>query len=350
MGLTAEISRIERGSEKRLLTAILVSIFLHATLVIGIKPTPKAQPQEKLIEVTFQPEERPRTTEKKIAEKIPAEVIPPKQVITQPDLPEATTTPTNTRFLSDKNTVTPKEQIKRGEGESGGPKASPTVVPEKSSKEYLPKKSPSKNEKRSEETPLKDLNLKLDPNSLSELSARIPATKETKDTLRSLAKYTPFSGDGSANNELFRFRSGSPDFLPNIPDGEVTLLNAKADRFAPFVRRVANQVFGMVRKLQWQSLPTSEVMRAADFVTVEAVLSLKGELLKVTLLEPSGSSSFDQVILQSVRSGANDQNPPQGVAAEDGNIHFVFKSRCWTRPGPQGARDLRWLLLSTGLL
>ena len=36
---------------------------------------------------------------------------------------------------------------------------------------------------------------------------------------------------------------GSADYLPNVRQGDITLLNTKADRFAPFVRRVGMRVF-----------------------------------------------------------------------------------------------------------
>ena len=41
--------------------------------------------------------------------------------------------------------------------------------------------------------------------------------------------------------------SGSTDYLPNLPDGDITLLNTKADHFAVFVRRVAARVFAALR-------------------------------------------------------------------------------------------------------
>lgn len=321
-----------------MLYALVVSLLLHLLFVLVINlPKPLEEPEERLIEVSLQP---PVEKQKKIEEALP---VIKNQMITPPDLKESPTPPLNTNLLSDKNTVTAKLQIKRGDG--GVKKSEPVKeTPQPSTK------SQNKEESSSPTTiPDKAISLKLDPLSLERL-AQPKVQSEKKNATRSLERYQPFSRDTSANSELFRFRPGTPDFLPNIPDGELTLLNAKADKFAPFVRRVASQVFGIVRRLQWHNLPKSDVQKINEFTTVEAILSPEGKLLQVKLQDGSGSPAFDNLITESVRQGASDQNPPVGVLAEDGKIHFIFKSRSWTRPGPAGIPDARWLLLATGLL
>lgn len=338
MALAAQISRTLPETDNRLVYALAISLALHLLFVWFVNLPPAIeQPQEKLIEVSLQP-----TVEKQKKIEDPLPVIK-NQMISPPDLKESPTPPINTNFLSDKNTITPKVQIKRGDG---GVKKSEPI------KETLP--NPNKNHVQKDipkETPLPDkpINLKLDSLSIDKLVQPNPEPEKPTAT-RSLERYQPFARDTSANAELFRFRPGTPDFLPNIPDGELTLLNAKADKFAPFVRRVASQVFGIVRRLQWHNMPRSDVQRITEFTTIEAILSPDGKLLQVKLQETSGSPAFDRIISESVLQGASDQNPPAGVLAEDGKIHFIFKSRSWTRPGPAGIPDARWLLLATGLL
>ena len=367
MALTAEISRTSKDSDLKFVYALVASLLIHFTVVLYLNQTNSSAsvPEEKLMEVTLEPViEKPVTP----LQNHPIQVPPiPKQMVTPPDVPEAPKPPENTNFLSDKNTIVPKEQIKRGDGGEKSPEPKPKTEqnkPEPTKHELIKKDSPKQPQKNNEtatnDKPLENkepnkkkiLNLTLDPESLNELAEK---PHESKSDLRNLSRYQPFSNNDSAKNdsstaELFRFRPGSSDFLPNIQDGEVTMLNAKADKFAPFVRRVAGQVFGIVRKLQWHNIPSSDVMRITEFTTIEAVLSPKGQLLRVNLQSGSGSASFDKVISQSVKDGANDQNPPTGVEAEDGNIHFIFKSRCWTRQGAAGIPDSRWLLLATGLL
>ncbi|MCC6954738.1 MAG: hypothetical protein IT290_11535 [Deltaproteobacteria bacterium] len=176
-------------------------------------------------------------------------------------------------------------------------------------------------------------------------SARPPLTRPV-DPARGakLQQYRPFSG------RQFSVTPGVPDVLPNVQDGEVTLLNAKADKFAVFVRRVALQVFGTLRQNNWAGLSYGEVRRLADLTTVEAVLTAQGKLVEVKLLSSSGSVTFDRIVQRSAEVGSWDQNPPPGAVAEDGKIHFIFKSRTWARRGGEGIPEQRWLLLGTGLL
>jgi len=170
-------------------------------------------------------------------------------------------------------------------------------------------------------------------------TSKIDPTRAAK-----LEQYTPFSG------RQFAGSAGVPDLLPNISDGELTLLNAKADRFAVFVRRVALQVFGALRRSNWQDVPFREVASLHDMVTVEAILSPKGKLVSTRILDRSGSALFDRVVESSARDGVWDQNPPSAAVADDGNIHFIFKSRTWARRRPDGVPEQRWLVLATGLL
>lgn len=311
------------SDDRALLAALLVSFLLHLSALLLLNRSESPPPSERLIEVSLQapPEVKPQIEELK-------QVLPKEQFVTPPELPEAKVRP-ETRFKSEKNTVTEREQIKRGDGASR--KSAPSL--------------PTPQENGGKSNPL-NLKLKLSDSTLREIAENTPAQKP--EGLRSLTEYRPFQGNQT--EELFRIQPGSPDYLPGIPDGEMTLLNAKADRFAPFVRRVAQQVFGLVRKFQWHTIPAHEVRRIGDFVSVEAVMSRSGTLLSVRVLEPSGSPSFDRLITRSVQEGANDQNPPVAAVAEDGNIHFVFRSRCWSRPGGGGSVESRWLLLATGLL
>lgn len=334
---------VRQDPDRTLLYAILISVLIHTLFVLLIKPHPSAVVEpERFIEISLRP---PPPIEKLI--KKPEEIPPIKEQIVSPsESPETKEVP-QTNLKSDKNTVVEKEQIKRGEGPT---KSTPSVdklvklQPKTETKDRAQEKRSSDNK-----TELKtdNLQLKLSDSALTDLAL---TPKEAKGSMRSLSKYQPFSKSEDSNDEIFRMNPGSPDFLPKLPDGDITLLNAKADRFAPFVRRVAMQVFGMVRKLQWHTIPASEIRKIEDFVTIEAIMSPKGTLLGVKMLEASGSPAFDRMLNQSVQGGVNDQNPPPGATAPDGNIHFIFRSRCWTRPGGGPVSDARWLLLATGLL
>jgi hypothetical protein len=166
-----------------------------------------------------------------------------------------------------------------------------------------------------------------------------------------LSNYEAFSrppGSGAT----FVGSGGVSDHLPNLPDGDITLLNAKANTYAGFVRRVAVQVFAQLRSQGWEKLSMSEVRRINDFTTIEAIMSPEGRFITMRLIEGSGSPQFDSVVKQAVPAGMKDPNPPAGAKASDGMIHFIFKARSWASIGAGRAgapSEHRWILLATGL-
>jgi hypothetical protein len=114
--------------------------------------------------------------------------------------------------------------------------------------------------------------------------------------------------------------------LPDIRQGQLTFLNTKAHRFAPFVRRVAMRVFQHLIIHQRKALHINDVVAAREFSTIEAKLDTKGNLKKLVIQTRSGSYAVDQTLLTACENGAWDENPPEEAKAEDGYIHFVFRS------------------------
>ncbi len=328
-----------REERNRVRLALILSLLAHLLLILIFRSSP-AETVSRPIEVSFVP----RTVEKRaVASKEPVIPIPEKQYVTPSDAPEKTP-PENTRLLSERDSAVAKEQIKRGEEGGVQTSSSPkhTNAPER--------KQPQEASKQTAATG----SLRLDDATLDKQFARNFTPSEEKATKSatepsklSLENYEPFSKSFSKTGPLSL--PGSSDYLPNIPDGDITLLNAKADRYAVFVRRVALQVFGALRRNNWARIPFQEVMAIRDFVTVEAVLSKEGKLLEVITLDSSGNRPFDQVVYDAAHEGAWDQNPPVGALAADGKIHFIFKSRTWVRRGAKNFMEQRWLLLGTGL-
>ena len=367
--------------------ALVASVLLHIVFLVILffnKPTHQAPPQ--LIEVTIEPP---------AAFKAPSTTSQTKQIVSPSEAPQAKP-PDITQRLSEQDTATEVEKIKRGDGggnpnpkSAAAPLAPPAkqappsqdAKPEKSSpqKETTTKQAPPSPEKPSQEREERDppkppseravtkpqqlTNLRLDTGTLEEkfgkskpndTPSKSPSggRTEQKPTTQQLSQYQAFNrppGSGAA----FLGSGGLSDYLPNLPDGDITLLNAKANQYAGFVRRVAIQVFTELRSRGWDDLTASEVRRISDFTTVEAVLSRSGKLLSVTIERSSGSQPFDGVLLEAAQAGARDPNPPPGAVADDGLIHFVFKARSWTstaaNPRSGALRERRWLLLATGL-
>ena len=152
-------------------------------------------------------------------------------------------------------------------------------------------------------------------------------------------------------DQKLNLSAGVQDYLPTVSDGDITMLNAKADKFATFVRRVAEQVFAQIKSGGFLGLSILELQKLDEPVRFRAILSPKGELMKVEIVFSSKVSSFDEVVKKAVQRGARDPNPPQAALASDGNFHFIFESRArgWIEESSRGRNERRWLLLSTGL-
>lgn len=252
-----------------------------------------------------------------------------RQIIDPKNTPE-TEKEIDTNLLSEKNTFADKEQIKRGESEA---KQIPSLA-----KLAKPKETKNNN-KNSNNKPLKKTPPKDVKKFQTKISEKSPSETENKKEIKS-----------SDLNRLLQPNIGSMDMLNQIPDGEITLLNSKANKYAVFVRRVANQVFGALRKYNWSEMTFSEVRQIKQPARFEAILNNKGELIEVKNLQSSFNIQFDHTLKKSVDTGAWDQNPPEGANAADGKIHFIFESHISSSFSPQGRGERRWLYLGTGLL
>jgi len=313
----------------------------------------------------------------KVKNQLPEPLPTPVKQLVSPSESAEEQTPKNTRLESERDSSTKQESIKRGFPVPGSERETEKKPkPEKpdplanakldSSKAAVltPRPAPKSVKKSSDlrlsnsdilasltTSPSGTLASAEKPTSLSlqELESRSLGKNQAAGGSENLRKnYVPFGRNNLSS--IFDQAPGDSDFLPNIPDGEITLLNAKANKYAVFVRRVAIQVFGQLRKSSWSRLPFEEVLRLQDFAVVEATMSREGKLLKVEIKDSSGSLTFDRLVKDSAAHGTWDQNPPKGVIADDGNIHFIFEARTWARGARDGMVEQRWLLLGTGLL
>ncbi len=318
----------DAGDGKHILYAFLASALVHLAILARL-PLAIMSDERDTIVVTLRSEEQPSPEQP---------LFLPEQIVSQPESPEeAPLKETNLR--SERDSRATVEQIRRGDslakpGEQAeqAPREQPTLR----LNEQLLEKHFGNTEENKEQS--------LQGDTATMLSEK-GGSKPDASRMEQLASYKPFSG-----GDLFSSQYGSSDYLPNIPDGDVTLLNTKADRYAVFVRRVALQVFGALRREVWQAVPGSEMRKISDFALVEATLTADGKLLRVKLLESSGSPQYDRVLTRAAQEGSWDQNPPTGATGDDGHIHFVFKSRAWVRGGGHPGMEQRWMLLGTGLL
>ena len=329
---------LESTSYKRqdyIIPALCISCLLHLFLAQLLL----VRSSQDISITAFEVELVPALIERTVAKSIPKPTIvsPPEKTDPEPDKRK--------EFFSDIDASTIKAQLKRGDGLDAGAviskgKGTPAKQNDKPRKKVANSKTIS--------------SLKLDQNTLLKEFGKTKPTKLPKDQeqITDLNSYRAFSrpfGSGAR----FLGVTGSSDYLPHLPDGDITLLNTKASRFAVFVRRVATQVFGQLRSSGWANLSFQDIRSIRSFSTVRAVLSPKGKLLKIIVEGTSGNRSFDEVVAEAAQTGAQDPHPPEEAVASDGNIHFIFKARSWTqvlsnsRTGAPSER--RWLLLATGL-
>lgn len=325
-------------------TGLIISLVIHAVILsLAVHLHPSVPVTAPVFNVSF--ERNQKTTQ----------IVSPSQA-------PAILPPLDTKKLSEKNTATRIEQIRRGTGgapKQGSAHSSMPTSDTRRVKSLAPKKSAKKNDssKKSTTNQLTVKDLRLDSPTLSAKFSKAgkanPRPTLHSPSLDHSENYKAFARP-QGTGATFIGTGGISDHLPNLPDGDITLLNAKANLFASFVRRVAIQVFTELRSKGWDTLRASDIRQVRSFSIIEAVLSPEGTLIKVSLKNSSGSHSFDRVVRDATQQGTTDPNPPEGALAEDGNIHFIFKARSWTQMGANARSgaptEYRWLLLATGLL
>lgn len=260
--------------------------------------------------------------------------------------------PKNTNLLSEKNNTVKKEQIKRGSLTSNTiQKIDNTNKITKQLKVNTQKFGSKNNNSISKD--INNLSLKLDNETLFKNfgGSNLQKNKNNNDVPTNLLNYRPFSRP-QGSGAKFLGSIGSSMYLPNLPDGDMTLLNTKAEYFAVFVRRVATRVFSELRQSGWENLSRNDINSINAYCTIEATMSLKGDILNVSLISSSGSFMFDDILKMSVKTAGKDSNPPTNAKSDDNLIHFIFQAKSWSKIGtnPNGSLgERRWLLLSTGL-
>ena len=306
---------------------------------------------------------------------LPKQIVSPSERDTDPERAK--------NYQAEKDSSTEREQVRRGDdplaGKLGTPQKEPAAPKapvksqpkkpadtaiQKTRENTTPKATGAPREKSAPPestlegfrpeaaTPKTIKQLTLSPTELAKDFAKPPSESESMPARRSSRSYRAFSRP-SGSGAQFQGLNGINDYLPNLPDGDITLLNAKADQYAVFVRRVATQVFSLLRQSGWDMMSASDIMQIKKMSTVRAIMSPQGKLLSVTIEDSSGNSRYDEVLQAAAQKGTRDPHPPAGALASDGNIRFIFQSKSWVQ-GAVNARsgapfERRWLLLSTGL-
>ncbi|MFN8624535.1 MAG: hypothetical protein U0587_00880 [Candidatus Binatia bacterium] len=372
-----------RTDDSRLAWALILSVLLHG-LILTLLPLAKqarlALPQPpRTIDVDLAaipkvvvpkappPPRAPQAASVpgQAAPPPPAIPVPKQQIVSPPDKGEEKE-PANARFLSDRNNVVKEEMVRRGDPAAGDPEGKGTATKKESAeKPSAPAKVEAKKPREdSGRKPAESARSDTQVAALPKLDQLLPPTGDMvrEGALPREAESAAPAAEQHAKverNDLLRHGDpwrtnglgGTRDFLPAVRDGDVTMLNTKADQFAPFVRRVAVRVFQnfvmLVRRSRDAGRESTE-----EFATVEAVMDKSGRVLSIETKRRSGSVAFatDRNLQTACREGFFDRNPPSGAEASDGNIHFVFDARITVVHDGAGHRVPSWVMMGAGLL
>ena len=352
------------ADQSRLTWALLVSLLLHALLFSALPIVRRAQlslPTPRLLDVDLAPAPKPPPPPPAARPAQPAPQPPPpipvpkQQIVSPPEAGEEKE-PEQSRFLSDRSNTVKEEMVRRGEPAAGNPDAKPKAPgpPPPPAKAEAPREPPKPAPRARAAQPQAPAASARPPvaapapdrsrvAALPNLDQLLPSASELARDDAAAAAPTPAlvaraPSGATQRTDLLNHgdpwkhsgvTGGSLDLLPAVREGDITLLNTKAEQFAPFVRRVAVRVFENFRIMLRRSLDAGRLQSGQEFATIEAVMDRQGQLIAINPKDrsPSATLATDRNLQAATREGFFDRNPPPGAESNDGNIHFLFDAR-----------------------
>lgn len=339
------------SDQNRMSTALLVSLMLHVLLLAMLKGplfAPRAvKPEDSLLDVDVVnlPPPAPKVP---AAAKPQAPAAPP-----QASMPESKIVPMpddgveqkddRARFLSDRDNVVQRQQVKRGDNwesqraaRAGQPDAGPAdaaaarapAVESKTSKKVAVVPKPRAADTAVQDAPKIASLPKLDQLLPQGGDFEVAANDSARPEQRPAAQQPPARRNLMPGRQgALSGRPGVAAYLPTVQEGDITLLNTKASQFAPFVRRVAARVFQHLEIRLRQEASARVAGAGREYAEVEAVMSPSGEFLNAILKDRKSETQlagYRLLLGATNREVFFDRNPPPGAAAADGNIHFIL--------------------------
>ncbi|MCB0335247.1 MAG: TonB C-terminal domain-containing protein [Bdellovibrionales bacterium] len=332
------------SSDSPTLIPFCISLLVHFLLALLILESRQPRALPEVFDVSISTELVRQNLEKR------------KNQLVSPSMRSEQKPPEDTPLRSDADSGVTEQQIRQGDGRDYGaipqqavkqaPQAQPPAPPQKISPPVVSKPPP-------QTAPFKGGKLDLSSSSdIIEQIARQGAKPNSNTATSTTGNQEPAPFSRAANqNARFLGQFGDSDLITGIKEGDITLLNAKASKYAVFVRRVAARVFHLVKEYGWSYVKQNDYQSLDNFTLVRASMDRNGKLVEVRFEESSGSTNFDNVLVRAVEGGLGDPHPPSSAALADGNIHFIFMARSWSQMAPDrvGVSERRWLLLKTGL-
>ncbi len=267
-----------RLQENPVYRSLALHLLLALLIWIGLKNSKWGSDLQVPIEITLAPKSVPQQDRAKSIVRSEAE---PVEAEPKPD-----------SFLSDQNRVTRQETVARNEGGGGAISAIPR-----------PKKMPK----------LSDLGMKM----------KEEAPREYTEERR------------WANPQFGEALKGG-QYIQGVREGEVTALNTKEFVFYSYFERVRKQL-----DQAWQPLVRQNIQKIlksgrklasnADHITRALVtLNQQGQILRIQVLEESGSQDLDQAAVDALNRAGPYPNPPKGLVDGKGEVQirwdFILKT------------------------
>jgi hypothetical protein len=262
--------------------------------------------------------------------------LPEQQIVAVPEGGREEPPPPDTRFLSDRDNRVEQQMVRQGEPaasrEDGDAQEDSDAEDEGEGENR--EIAPPPAAERAAKPPLPGLR-ELLPDALA-LAAR--------ERELPIAVPTPAPPAGGGKRRVRRAEDWQPqtslrgtlDYLPDVQPGHLTLLNTKADLFAPFVRRVMTRVFQNMLILLRRAAPS--IRGGRERVQAEAVMDRNGNMIGITIQDRSTTMAIglDRMLREACEAAFFDRNPPPGAESDDGRIHFVLETVIEAVPSGRG--------------
>lgn len=362
------------ADQSRLTWALILSVLLHGLLLSLVPlvrrahieiPRPPALLDVDVLAVP-KPQMRPPVAVPP-APAAPAIPVPERQIVSPPDAGEEKE-PENARLLSDRDNTVKEEMVHRDEPAAGNPEAKREAPPQQVASVTDTSVAASAKAERQKmarkpavEQPASNTHVAAPPKLDELLPAAGDVIRQGLVQPQQPAAAAPEQQASNQRTDLLRhgdpwrtgsLRGGTLDFLPAVRDGDITLLNTKAEQFAPFVRRVAVRVFQNFWILLRRSVDPRLAVAVREFAIVEAIMDTRGQLVEIKVKDRSGSVvvATDRNLDSAIREGFFDRNPPPGAEANDGRIHFLFEAHVQLTADASGRGPYGGALMGAGLL
>ena len=290
---------------------------------------PTTEPREPQPEPKEPPEKIEPVPEPERIETLPRQIVDLGQPSPDDQAPEQ-----ETRFLSQRDMKTDRETVRPSEARTGSPGDDPGRKPPEIEK---PDTRPEQTRQRArpgpqaprtppgKTSPSPPPDPELSPLHPGERGIATPGKQEEKDEF-GIRKPPAPPGAGPTGQDLMLSMAdlkktydsdhGSIEYMPDIPRGEITSLNARAYTYAAFFNRILKII-----RFYWEpaaALRTTNWTGGRLITQLRFVIDREGDLVEVEVIRSCGYPLVDAEAVKAVRRAAPFYNVPPALLDERG--------------------------------